>query len=683
MLIRLLGWVPYLYLLRFPLLLAATLLLLVPLALWWAPSTFRNLLVLTPGGMFVVALLAALGAFTVMVTRRIVLLHGPARFDTELRRVAPELTAGALGVHLLVAAPLLVTILVESYRERTTAMAPAVLAMALGVAGATLMMAAAEWIRLYFTPPPAAAAPEPDLLFPTRAPLVAQAFAPARRAEPAADLLLRPPTPPPEPTWPILKGYVDPGTGRLLSGHMLGLLALAIFLLVYAGARFWGWPEARGGTRIPALAFLLIIVTTATWGLAGVAFFLDRYRIPTLAPVLVWLAIGWMFPSSDHVFVTEPPLTARPVLAPAALVQKSPHPVITVVAASGGGIRAAGWAARVLTGIQEAAPEFIQSLRFVSAVSGGSVGTMFFLERCARGAGRCPPGALADVLDRSMRSSLNEIGWGFAYPDLSRALLPFGGRLERDRAWALERAWARHLAAPEALLSTWRSRALRGEVPAVAFNATIVETGQRLVITTGDLPEALTFDGLYERRDVRVVTAVRLSATFPFVTPVARAEPRDGGDAPLFHLADGGYVDNGGIGTAVEWVAAALDSGPPRPVALVDIDAVVSEKQGKDRGWPYQLVAPLTTLLAIRTQAPRERNEFALRLLTSQRRAPLQRFCFRYEADENPLSWHLSPEQQRKIRDAWLAPRNQAELARLRQFLAGAPGEPADRRCPS
>lgn len=679
----LVGWIPYLYLLRFPLVLVLSLLLLVPLALWWAPSMFRNLLVLTPGGMLVVAFFASLAAFTVMVTRRVVLMHGPVRFDTELRRVDPDLSAGSMGAHLLVVAPLLVTILVESYREHTTGLIPAVFFMVLGITAVIVMFAVAEWLRLFLAPwvPVTASAQEPDLLFPTRAPVLAQAFAPTRRSEPGWDVRRRATASFPWAAWPVLKGYVDPRTGRLLPGHLLSLLAFAIFLVIYFGARAWGWPEDPGGTEIPALAFLLIVITTATWGLAGVAFFLDRYRIPTLAPLAVWLAIGWMLPSTDHIFVTESPPTGLASVAPAAIVEKSPHAVITVVAASGGGIRAAGWAARVLTGIQEAVPEFIQSLRFVSAVSGGSVGTLYFFERCERGAGRCDPGGFSAILDRAMRSSLNEIGWGFAYPDLARALLPFVGRLERDRAWAMERAWARNLSVPDVLLSAWRARSARGDLPAVAFNATIVETGQRLVIATADLPEALTFDRLYKGRDVRVVTAVRLSATFPFVTPVARADHRDGSGVPLFHLADGGYVDNGGIGTAAEWLASALDAGPKRRVALVEVDAVVSEKQGEDHGWPYQLVAPLGALMAIRTQAPRERNEFALRLLQTQWKSAFQRFCFRYEADENPLSWHLSPEQQRKIRDAWMAPRNQAELSRLRHFLSGAEVESSGRPC--
>jgi hypothetical protein len=53
-----------------------------------------------------------------------------------------------------------------------------------------------------------------------------------------------------------------------------------------------------------------------------------------------------------------------------------------VVAASGGGITASLWTARVLTALQgEVGTDFTRSIRLISSVSGGSVGTMYFLDR--------------------------------------------------------------------------------------------------------------------------------------------------------------------------------------------------------------------------------------------------------------------------------------------------------------
>ena len=59
----------------------------------------------------------------------------------------------------------------------------------------------------------------------------------------------------------------------------------------------------------------------------------------------------------------------------------------------------------------------------------------------------------------------------------------------------------------------------------------------------------------------RVSTAARLSATFPYVTPAARALPRadlvpnsDAESLSTYHVVDGGYADNEGAVTSVDWM---------------------------------------------------------------------------------------------------------------------------------
>ncbi|NCR41953.1 MAG: hypothetical protein GPJ21_20255 [Microcystis aeruginosa W13-11] len=53
-----------------------------------------------------------------------------------------------------------------------------------------------------------------------------------------------------------------------------------------------------------------------------------------------------------------------------------------MVAASGGGIQAAGWTVQVLNGLQEELGySFTQAIGLINSVSGGYVGTMFFLDQ--------------------------------------------------------------------------------------------------------------------------------------------------------------------------------------------------------------------------------------------------------------------------------------------------------------
>ena len=178
----------------------------------------------------------------------------------------------------------------------------------------------------------------------------------------------------------------------------------------------------------------------------------------------------------------------------------------------------------------------------------------------------------------SMASSLEATAWGILFPDLVRALLP-SWDLPLDRAWAMERAWMRawncmrmdinqdHCVQAhrfddpvEPWMSHWRSRTRSGDWPSIVFNSTFVEDGKQFQISTIDL--SYLFDHSFRpwRRDfwsyapidptlkrhypvlnqlnVSAITAARLSATFPIITPTARASRLD---LPSYHVTDGGF----------------------------------------------------------------------------------------------------------------------------------------------
>jgi hypothetical protein len=58
-------------------------------------------------------------------------------------------------------------------------------------------------------------------------------------------------------------------------------------------------------------------------------------------------------------------------------------------------------------------------------------------------------------------------------------------------------------------------------------------------------------------KDISVLTATRLSAAFPYVAPAARADV----DGPGVHIVDGGYYDNYGTSSLVEWLDYKLSDG--------------------------------------------------------------------------------------------------------------------------
>src|SRR4029453_16893226 len=325
-------------------------------------------------------------------------------------------------------------------------------------------------------------------------------------------------------------GYVS--EGGLLAGHVFASLILLAWLAVYGLTFYLDHPTTERSPIVPALAYLLALLTLPTWMFSGAAFFLDRYRVPALVVPALMLVLAFVSPT-DHFFDTQAPPSSGGSPArgaePSDLVAVLNGCRLTAVATSGGGIRAAGWTAEVLTRLHQEVPDFSRSLRIGSSVSGASVGTMYFVGAFA-GPDGPPPQALEDIRQLAVRSSLNSVAWGFSYPDLWRTFGPFVPESATDRARTLELAWARDWPPRAQTLAQWRDDAANGRRPAGAFNATVVETGRRLVFGS-------------------------------FVLKAGARGPQEG--PPRGPLAEGGYQDNYGVGTLADWLDTALSGAAP------------------------------------------------------------------------------------------------------------------------
>jgi predicted acylesterase/phospholipase RssA len=493
-------------------------------------------------------------------------------------------------------------------------------------------------------------------------------------------------------------GYIQPAEPNaappaadralLLPGHAFAVVAFLVTVVVYASLGVGKWWFISGGRAedvglplIPTLAGILLLLTLMTYLLAGIAFMLDRFRLPFIVPLIALMVAAADWPQSDHFFEMKP---AQPLpLSPAEVLAQSRDGGAVVVATSGGGIQAAAWTATVLSHLQGAVPgDFARRIRVISAVSGGSVGTMYFVDAFENGT--VEPATIRErVFDPATASSLDDIAWGFVYPDFLRLFAPFVSW--SDRGKAAEFAWSRFGRVTE-LLSTWRPDARAAHRPAVIFNATAAENGSRVVLGTTDLQQGLRgrmdFYEVYAGYDVPIVTAVRLSASFPYVSPAARPA----GPLPVsktFHFVDGGYYDNFGISSVTDWLLEAMPAraqGVDR-ILLIQIRGPIGATDmvatGRRRGALYQALAPLTTVAQTRSTGQISHNNAELRLLcevAKGRGVTLDTAVFQYPDPDTPLSWHLTAAEKDAVWRAYARCRDRGRPCetRVRDFLQGA-----------
>jgi hypothetical protein len=352
-------------------------------------------------------------------------------------------------------------------------------------------------------------------------------------------------------------------------------------------AFLWLFTFSLVATSLGTLSVLFLAAANAVF-MGSVTVFLGRlWRLP-LVPIALVLAAGFSLWNDNHEVRLATAEPQRPELADAfrdwvqaRQGERADEQVIPVVlvAAEGGGLRAAYWTVTALGRIQDRAPDFARHVFAISGVSGGSLGAAVFASLVDRdlsrgGGAQRPLGPCEDKAEpagpegygRFEACSAAALSANFLAPTLARMLasdfvqwftpIPVASF---DRAGALEDSWA--VAYSGATGDDPLSRPfldLRARhpnlVPALVLNVAHVESGRR-VIQSPFRFEASLFPDSYDLlaavgSDLPLKTAVHNSARFAYISPAGRLRARGG--AELGHVVDGGYFENSGAVTLLE-----------------------------------------------------------------------------------------------------------------------------------
>jgi hypothetical protein len=386
---------------------------------------------------------------------------------------------------------------------------------------------------------------------------------------------------------PVIEGIEIHATAAALAS----MAAVSYLLLAFLN-RVAGWRP------YPAVALVMILTT-----LSGVHGFIG-FRFPR-AQVGVYVLLAVIYAALNARFqrARVADLERLPsVQSPAALLSdgdalvawrgqarakdKDAKPNLVVIAADGGGIRAGLWTATVLTSIEERlGSDFPSHVRLITGASGGMLGATHWvatLDPARRGVGHVCPAAAAgktraidtdELLHAIELGSLTSIASSMVFRDL----LPPPCRFGEDRGRSLEAAWEEHTGG---VLAESFASLLPGERegwrPSLALTPMIVDDGRRLVISNLELEPLLRSGGpllspspgkpaysigavsLFEhlpgaQAGLRLSTAVRLQANFPWVLPATELRPLRAGERRL-RVVDAGYYDETGVDLAVAWL---------------------------------------------------------------------------------------------------------------------------------
>ncbi len=254
-------------------------------------------------------------------------------------------------------------------------------------------------------------------------------------------------------------------------------------------------------------------------------------------------------------------------------------PPLVIISVSGGGSRSAYWTFHALQYLDSITNgRLFKNTVLITGASGGMIGAAYW--RSVHDA--YSRGILKDRYNPRYQNNmgkdlLNSIIFSLVSVDL---VSPFNGitlagySYSRDRGYAMEQEMIRNTEGMfDKNLGYFKEREASGTIPMLLINGTIVNDGRKLLVAsqpvsyltqpefsigeTAPIIDAVDFSSFYSGQNpynLRLTSALRMNATFPFILPVVKLPSR-----PRMNIMDAGLSDNFGIDLSSRYLFALRD----------------------------------------------------------------------------------------------------------------------------
>jgi len=394
-------------------------------------------------------------------------------------------------------------------------------------------------------------------------------------------------------------------------------------------------------------------------------------------------------------------------------------PKLVFLCVSGGGKRAALWALNSLqTADSLSSGQLMNQSVLITGASGGLIGASYFRElklREIKGEKVNPYSSIHR--DKISTDNLNPLIFSLLANDLFVGFTQFvyaDNAYEKDRAYTFEQQLNQITEGiMDKPITAYRKPEDEGLIPMVILTPTVVNDGRKMYIASRpvsylnadilDLPEYKQWKiaGTDFQRafadlggdSLRFLSALRMSATFPYITPNTTL-PTD----PPIQIMDAGISDNFGMNDAVRFLYSFRGWISENTSGVIFVSVRDSPKLGKIQPKTGQtIVDDITQPISSVYNNFENFQDINADLLLGQARAwfplPVYRVDLQYQAESYvpilqkmdsirqnsaraSLSWRLTTREKEGIVNAINSEANQSELKRLKVLLLGTPTEP-------
>jgi len=349
-------------------------------------------------------------------------------------------------------------------------------------------------------------------------------------------------------------------------------------------------------------------------------------------------------------------------------------PKMVLVTTSGGGQRAALWTTRVLQKADSVlSGDLMKHTTLITGASGGLIGASyyrdFYWDKLKN------PAKKAIDFDPIARDVLNPIIFSLFVNDIFIRTGSFdfaGQRYPKDRGYAFEETLKKNLNMQDRRLVDYQQVEYDAIIPTLVMSPTIVNDGRRLYLSaqpvsffnTGASIEGIKQQGVDFRAllkdqnadSLRYLTALRMSATFPYITPNVTLPTE-----PPIEIADAGISDNFGMSDALTFLNTFNEWIKENTSGVVLITIRDSEKEPEIQTVERKSIAqrffsPLQGVYGNWDDLQSIKNEKQYYLLKSILGDFLKRVEFEYLIEEHEsfekrasLSWRLTEFEKKNI----------------------------------
>lgn len=522
--------------------------------------------------------------------------------------------------------------------------------------------------------------------------------------------------------------YTDEFVVSIFKGHhiaaILSVFAAFLFLILI------GFFLDNNFFQLPAAGSITIFFSILIGVAGAVTYFLQSWSIPYLIGLVILLNVfyklDWIDPRNkayglNYWNKTERPQYTREYLAAMCTPEKveadrqnmigvleawkkkqtdsTQKPMLVLINTSGGGHRSATFTMGVLQALDSITNGEIMKRTFlINGASGGMIGAAYFRELYLRKLkGENIKLQSKEYVSDISGDLLNPLFTSFFARDLIAPAQKFSVgpyRYVKDRGYSFEQKLSENTRGfLDKQLRDYADEEKNARIPLMFFNSVITRDSRKMIISTQPVrfmmrgqvdtmsvpqadPDAVDFVSFFQQQDpynIRMLSALRMNATFPVVLPNVWL-PSD----PVIDVMDAGLRDNYGQETSLRFLSSFEDWIKTNTSGVL----IIQIRDRQAGGWETPYLSDDITDHATKPFLLLQHNWFKmmeygqndmLDYFTSAKTMPVYKVAFQYQSDNSEnkaaLNFHLTKREAKDIMHSIEGVNNQRNFIRVKELF--------------